>query len=122
MRKLVHVSLYSFILTHVPLTIVIKEMNVLLIKVSLVICCILSLQSGGLGKFSFCHNQLFYMFNLPIVLAKCNGPKVVSESYSTSEALMSAKTVFLSQYELTCDSGDDKVLRELIQYFSDLFK
>lgn len=41
-------------------------------------------------------------------LAKCNGPKVAEESYSTSEALMSAKTVFLTQYELTCDSGDDK--------------
>ena len=33
----------------------------------------------------------------------------MEESYSTSEALMSAKTVFLTQYELTCDSGDNKV-------------
>ena len=67
----------------------------------------ISLLSSGLGEsinlvlFPINHDNQF--------VAKCNGPKVAAESYSTSEALMSAKTVFLTQYELTCDSGDDKV-------------
>jgi len=44
-----------------------------------------------------------------VVLGKCNNPKVQSESYSTSDTLMSSKTVFLAQFELTCGGGEDKV-------------
>ncbi|XP_065912510.1 translocon-associated protein subunit delta-like [Dysidea avara] len=65
-------------------------MEVSLIKITILILYVLCLQSNSL------------------VLGKCNNPKVQSESYSTSERLMSAKTVFLAQFKLSCDSGEDK--------------
>jgi len=79
------------------------------VKITILVFCVLCLQLGeSTSSSTFLMSDKMYVVHCE-VLGKCNNPKVQSESYSTSDTLMSAKTVFLAQFELTCGGGEDKV-------------